>query len=124
VKQSKNLNELGPFFAYPEFSDGVMFSTFDTDNEYIDARAYRAYEQYQPAEYIKPTLFTGIDTEELREIRKTVDAYTNELIKAYITGEKDPFDDGDWENSVSRYKSIGAGKLADSVQVAYDLMEK
>jgi putative aldouronate transport system substrate-binding protein len=107
--QNKHLDELGPFFAYPKYADGVTFSGFQADQEYVDARAYRVYESYKPGEYIKFLHFAG--RSDIQTLRRLVDAYTEESIEAFITGVDDPFDDEAWEAHLQRYRELGIDRL-------------
>jgi len=103
--QNKHISETGAFFAYPFYADSVTFSAFDTSYEYKNARAYRVYEQYQPDEYIKATIFYG--KPEIQSLRRVIGAYTEESIEAFITGAANPFDDAAWEAHLRKYQELG-----------------
>jgi len=107
--QNKHLGELGPFFAYPTFADGVTFSAFDIRHEYVNARAYRLYEQFKPNEFISPVIFHG--RSDIPPLRRSIDAYTEESIRAFITGVADPFDDAAWEAHLQRYRELGVDRF-------------
>jgi hypothetical protein len=121
--QNKHICETGPYFAYPKYADSVTFSAFEADQEYRDARAYRVYKQYEPQEYIKTTLFGNEAIREIQALRQPIDIYTEEMIKAFLTGECDPFDDLAWANYLSKYKELNIEILIDAVQSAYNLCE-
>lgn len=114
--QNKHICELGPFFAYPQYADGVTFLGFEADHEYVNAMAYRLYEQYRPDEYIKTICFDGDNAQDLQVLRKSIDSYTDESIKAFITGGKDPFDDATWETHLRKYKKMGIDTLIGAIK--------
>ena len=109
--QNKHLCEAGPFFAYPKYADKVTFTGFEIDHEYIDARAYFTYAPYEPSEYLR-TFHRGSAAE---AVRTAVDAYTNESIRQFITGEKDPYDDTAWAAHLQKYQELGVQSLIDAV---------
>ena len=107
--QNKHICEMGPFFAYPKYADGVTFSGFEADHEYVNARAYRVYEQYKPKEYIKTLLFEN--AQDWQTLRRAIDAYTDESIEAFITGKKDPFNDAVWAEHLRKYRDMDIDEL-------------
>lgn len=122
--QNKHLSEIGPFFAYPEYANGMTFSANDLDSQYIDARAYRAYEPYRPAAHLGRAQLDNVGSAELQALRSGIDGYTNESIRAFITGESDPFDDQQWEMTLRDYHDLGADRLVAEAQAAYDEKKK
>jgi putative aldouronate transport system substrate-binding protein len=112
--QNKTLGGYGPFFAYPAYADGATFSVRDVDPQYIDARAYRAYGRYKPEEHIRTLPFNGARDEQAR--RQAVDSYTDESIRAFVTGAKDPFDDSDWAAHIAKYQELEIEKLIDAAR--------
>ncbi|MDR2931960.1 MAG: extracellular solute-binding protein [Oscillospiraceae bacterium] len=112
--QNKHLAELGPFFAYPEYANGVTFSANDLDPHYVDARAYRTYEPFQPTELIRYR----------DEGAEAINSYTDNNIEAFITGEKDPFDDTAWQTYVDGFDDRGLEQLVQSAQAAYDAQKR
>ena len=120
VVQNKHICETGPFFAYPKYVDGVTFLGSEAAQEYVNARAYRAYGQYKPDEYIKTVLFYQESLMEQRGVRASVDVYVNENIKKFITGETNPYEDVDWDEYVCGFAGLGIDELLKAVQVAYD----
>ena len=118
--QNKHICELGPFFAYPKYADSVTFSAFEVDQEYRDARAYRVYELYKPKEYVKSLLFESKFAKNMQTSRQAIDEYTDESIKAYITGAKDPFDDTVWALCLQKYQEMNIEELINAIQSAHD----
>jgi putative aldouronate transport system substrate-binding protein len=111
--QNKHINELGPFFAYPEYADGVTFSGFEVSQEYANARAYWVYEQYKPNEYIRTTLLHG--NPDIQSLRRSIDTITEISIEAFITGASDPLDDAVWEAHLQMYREVGIQQFLDAV---------
>ncbi len=112
--QNKTIGEVGPFFAYPRFSNSVNFSGFEADQGYVNARAYRVYEQYQPEIYIN---FTNAQkTDEREALRGPIDDYTTASIRAFITGEEDPSSSEAWLAHLETYRTLGIDRLIASVQ--------
>ena len=118
--QNKHLNEMVPFFAYPKYADSVTFTAFEASQEYRDARAYRAYEQFKPHDYIRTIHFSGADSNDLYDLRRAVDLLTEEHIEAFITGTKNPFDDNVWEAYIREYEKISIDVLLSAVQMDYN----
>jgi putative aldouronate transport system substrate-binding protein len=110
--QNKHFNEINPFYAYPRYADNVTFPAYEAHYEYMNARAYRTYNPYMPTEHITPKLFMG--RTEIQTLRQTIDSYTDESIRAFITGMADPFDDTAWEAHLQRYRELDIGKLINS----------
>ena len=52
--QNKHLNEIGPFYAYLQYADGVTWSGFEADRQYLNARAHQAYSAYLPKDAPPP----------------------------------------------------------------------
>ena len=118
--QNKHLCELGPYYAYPEYADGVAFVAADTDQEYVNARAYRVYSRYASKDHIDSMIFDTGPMIELRNAREAIDAYTEEHIKAFTTGEADPFDDAAWDRYLLGFKNLGVDSFVAAAQEAYD----
>ncbi len=113
--QNKHLCEIGPFYAYPIYADGVYYSGFKSDQGYANARAYQVYQQYDPDEHVGPIdLYEGSFVE-IPALRHDIDTYTDESIQAFITGEIDPFDDKAWAAHLQSYQELGVQMLLDAV---------
>ncbi len=122
--QNKHLVEMGPFFSYPEYADGATWSGFEADQQYIDARGFRAYEAYKPDEFISAIIFEGKDAEELDALRISIEAYTNKHLEAFIKGDADPFDDDVWKEYLNGYDILGLDRLVMAVQKSYTQSRK
>jgi hypothetical protein len=107
--QNKHFGEIGPFYAYPKYADNVTFPAYEANFEYVNARAYRAYSPYMPTEFITPVQFKG--KSEVQVLRQQIDLYTNESVRAFVTGAADPFDDLAWEAHLQGYRELGIDTL-------------
>ncbi len=110
--QNKHICEIGPFFAYPKYAESVTFSGFEVAQEYIDAGAYRAYEPFKPKEHIRAL---PSDYKVPAGLRHSIDQYTDVSIRAFVTGEANPFDDSAWRAHLQKYRELGVGQLLDAV---------
>lgn len=117
--QNKHISELGPFFAYPEYADGVTFTGFESDQEYINARAHWTYEPYIPEERLGALLYTGSISAHAQALRPAIDTYTDECIVRFITGELDPHDDAIWAAVSEKFEQLGWRELVSEAQRAY-----
>ena len=117
--QNKHICELGPFFAYSEYADGVTFTGFESDQEYMNARAQLAYESFLPKESLGALLYTGAVSSEAQALRADIDAYTDDCIVSFITGELDPYDDLAWDDMLREYGKLGVDELLIAVRDAY-----
>ena len=122
--QNKTLLETGPFVTRSKYVDGVAWRGFQADHEYINARAADSYRPYEPAEHIKTILFTGEDSGELGEMRMCIDAYVQEMLQAFITGEANPEDDVVWERYITRYEELGLNLVLESVRQSYEAINR
>lgn len=117
--QNKTLLEAGPFVMRSKYVDGVAWRGFQADHEYINARAAAAYLPYEPAEYIPILLFDGEDADELAKLRTEIDAYTQEMLQAFITGEKDPSDEALWALYTEDYRALGLDRVLRGAEQSY-----
>ena len=122
--QNKNLLELGPFFAYTEYTNGIAWNGIESEQEYINARAYDLYRSYRPPEYIKTIIFEGDDSSHLTEVQRNIDTYTNTNLEKFIQGKLDPYNDTQWNQYIAQYKNLGIGELTLAVQNSYDSLLK
>ncbi|WP_027400534.1 type 2 periplasmic-binding domain-containing protein [Anaerovorax odorimutans] len=121
--QNKNIQELGPFFAYTEYTHGVAWNGIEFDQEYINAHAYKLYRQYRPKDYIKTIIFDGDKASELSEIKRNINLYTDINLQKFIKGELDPYDDLQWTEYINQYKSLEIDKLLTAIQNSYNSLQ-
>lgn len=117
--QNKTLSEMGPFFSYPEYTSGVAWNGIEWDQEYINARAYRLYQKYQPKEYIKTIFMEGDAATNLMQIQKNIEFYTDANLKNFIQGELNPYDDSQWNAYLKKYNDLGIKQLILAMQQSY-----
>ncbi|MBO7336171.1 MAG: hypothetical protein J6U42_04455, partial [Lachnospiraceae bacterium] len=86
--QNKHLNGIGPMYVPDVYLKGVTWNGLNSDAEYVDARAQVGYSDHLPE----------------RRYQGTFDAetasYTDRYIYSFITGERDVFDDNEWDTFV------------------------
>lgn len=117
--QNKTLLETGPFVTRNKYVDGVAWRGFQADHEYINVRGASSYRPYEPEEYISMILFDGEDAGELGEMRAQIGTYTQDMLRAFITGEADPEDDTVWECYIKKYESLGLDLVLEAIQKSY-----
>ncbi len=117
--QNSTLLETGPFVTRSKYVDGVAWRGFQADHEYINARAAAAYHPYEPAEYLPILLFSGEEADELERMRTEIDVYTQDMLRAFITGEADPEDEALWEQYVAGYEALGLNRILEEAQQSY-----
>lgn len=115
---------IGPFVARPEYADNVAWKGYQVNqSSYLEARAFRVYQPYVPAEYIRTILFsTEIETKEQRI--QEASAYTKAWMIDFITGKENIDDDAVWTRYLSGFEPYDIEALIDSVQRSYDRMEE
>jgi ABC-type glycerol-3-phosphate transport system substrate-binding protein len=119
--QNKQISELGPYFAWPSLADSVSYTGFESDAAYIDARAHLAYLPFVPGENIGALLASAALPKDIWQIRRVIDAYTDQSIIDFMTGAHDPRDDEQWTAYQQAYKVMGSEELVDSVQEVYEV---
>lgn len=121
--QNKQLLESGPFYAYEEYTDGVAWNGIESDQEYINARAYNLYRSYRPAEHITTIVYEEYPSLHFRESQTNISAYTDTSLRKFIQGEWDPYDDAQWAEYISQYQILGIDELLPAVQDSYNSLE-
>ena len=121
--QNKQLLESGPFYAYAEYTDGVAWNGIESDQEYINARAYNLYRSYRPAEYITTIVYEEYPSLHLQENQKNISDYTDACLIKFIKGEWDPYNDATWEEYLSEYQILGIDELIPAVQNSYNSLK-
>jgi putative aldouronate transport system substrate-binding protein len=119
--QNKQISELGPYFAWPSLADSVSYTGFDSDAAYIDARAHLAYLPYVPQENIGSLLASATLPEEIQNLRREIDAFTDQSLLEFMTDIRDPNDDAQWQVYQQEYRNLGSEKLIRGVQKAYEV---
>ncbi|MDL2237654.1 hypothetical protein LJC56_07485 [Christensenellaceae bacterium OttesenSCG-928-K19] len=118
--KNKNFSRLGPFVGYPAISDGVAWNGYQSDQRYLNARAARVYQEYEPSSYIG-ALQT---TQYADEVRMLVGEYTKKNLNMFVIGTKDIEDDEEWQQYLDELESLHVGGLVQAVQAVYDASER
>ena len=115
---------VGPFVAQADYVDNVAWKGYQVNqSEYLEARAFRVYQPYAPAEYIRAILFaTDIQAKEQR--LRNVSAYTKAWMVDFIAGKRDIDDDAVWAEYLTGFETYDLESLTASVQRSYDRMEE
>lgn len=120
VVQNKHLNEIGPFYTYPLYADRIIWSGMESDQQYINARVCAACSAYKPQEYIEIILFENEDASTLSASRQAIHAYTEAGLEQFITGEKNPYDETEWQKYLQGYVYLDIDALVAAVQQMYN----
>lgn len=109
--QNKNFSGMGAFYAYSDYADHVTWSGFDP--EYLNARAYLTQLEHVPKESLGLLPLADSDWQE-------VERYTEEMLFAFITGEKDITDDTVWQEYLQGYADRELAGLLIQAQNEYE----
>ncbi len=105
--QNKNFDGIGTMFYYPRYVDGVRYSDYDIG--YFNARALLANESHFRPSGIGLSILTLMQNDAaLARQFGALDAYTQQNIEAFITGEKDMEDDVAFQEFVAGYTRFDA----------------
>lgn len=118
--QNKHLLENGPFLTYSHYANSINWTGPDSDQEYLNARAYNLYSKYRPSEYIKALNFDDVNESELLSMRSSINSYTDKMLVEFIKGSIDPYNNKDWNNYIQHYKTLDIDTFTKAVQVSYD----
>lgn len=121
--QNSHFMGIGPSFISAEYLDGVTWSGFQYDQEYITARAAVSYQRYAPLEYIDTIHFEGPEIEHYQQLRQKIEAYTDSMLISFITGEKDILNDGEWQATMEATRMLGLEEYIQAVSRAYNALE-
>ena len=110
--QNKNFSGIGPFYLSQKYIDGVTWNGVNSEIRYIDVHASLSYETFYPS-YIAEFP----DQQAVNTIRKSLDAYTDNMITAFITGEADVTDDRMWEEFQKGCTALGMHELLSQCEV-------
>lgn len=114
--KNKTFSQVGPFIGYPAISDGVAWNGYQADQRYLNARAARVYQDYEPQEYVGAVQ----TTQQADEIRQLIEDYTRRNMSMFILGTKDIDDDTEWQQYLDDLDALQVNALVYGVQAAYD----
>ncbi len=69
---------------------------------------------------LPPLYLTEEQAGQVGELATTINGYVLESIAAFTIGDRDPNDDGAWEEYISTLDSMGIAPYLESWQAAYD----
>lgn len=115
----RHFGQAGPFVSWQRYADGVAWNGYQADQRYLDARAARVYEAYEPEEYIKVLLLD----DEAQAIQADIKAYTRQMLEAFITGEKSPADEEAWRDYLDEFERLGLDRLLAAAQASHNQLE-
>lgn len=107
-------------------SDFRLAEVVDPENPTFEAPLYQnTVENYFPyAEDISlqlpPLYLTEEQAGQVGELATTINGYVLESIAAFTLGDRDPNDDGAWDEYISTLDSMGVAPYLESWQAAYD----
>ncbi len=90
--QNKHLNGIGVMVVPEKYLRGVTWNGVNSDAEYIDARAQMSYSAFLPGQ-------TSADRYDSK-----LSAYMDTAVTAFVIGEKDITDDGEWKDYTERVR--------------------
>ncbi len=100
--QNKNFDGIGSMFYYPQYVDGVRYSDYDIG--YFNARALLSNESHFRPSGIGLSILTLMQRDRsLAQQFSALDAYTQQNLEAFISGEKDIADDAVFREFMDGY---------------------
>ena len=121
--QNKNFAGIGPQYIYAKYADREVWSGFDADPMYINARAYQTYSAYFPQKTISAGLLQGQNSSGWSEVEKAIDIYAEQYLEDFITGKRDILSDAQWQTYVEGYEALKLSEMTAALQAAYDKQE-
>lgn len=113
---NKTLLQAGPFVSYPSYTDSVAWNGFQTDYWYMNARAARAYSQYETDEPLQ-LLQSNDDLENKMSALKD---YVKLHMKEFVTGETDIENNAEWESYKSGFAKLDLNTIIYTVRKGID----
>ena len=103
--------------------------TLVSDKSYInfwEAKKMLRYKETVEVEYesLLPFAYTKEENNERTTLRSDIVNYVSKMKSSFMTGEKDPNSDKDWNEYVNQVKKMGYDRLMEIEQAAYDRLMK
>ncbi len=117
--QNKHLMQICPYVSRSKYSGGVTWNGEKTDGEYMNAQATSLYQDCEPDEFVKVLIYTPEEEEQIQKIRTDIEAHVGETVIAFITGERDIYDDSEWQKVVEEFDDLGLNEFLSVAQIAY-----
>ena len=117
VRQNSHWQGKGP--GYRDYNIGLGVAVTESNPmDYEIARSSLAYKKLMPEEYIVKLVYDAGEYDEVARISGDIMSYVNSATVDFITGTKDI--DANWDKFVSDLNSLGAERLKEIMQNAYD----
>lgn len=117
VRQNSHWHGNGPGYRDYDIGLGVAI-TESNPMDYEIARSSLVYKNLMPKEYIVKLVYNIDEYDEVAKISGEIMSYVNNSTVEFITGAKDI--DANWDKFVSDLNSLGAERLKDIMQAAYN----
>ncbi len=111
-------NVIGPYITIDKFAQAVAWKGYQVNqNEYMQARAFRTYEDYEVAQSLSPLLFERNKDNYANTMLLIKEHTINQMI-AFITGTKDITNDEHWQEYIDSFEHIDQMEFV--IQQLYD----
>lgn len=111
--QNKHLAGIGPWFAYPEYADHVMWSGYSSDQKYIDARARKDYEAFFPRQSV---YLPNNDPDINRKYTETT-SLVEGMLRGFVHGQLDATNDADWADYLELLEQMGYQEVLEAAEL-------
>ncbi|MCL2832288.1 MAG: extracellular solute-binding protein [Treponema sp.] len=110
----------GPSILFLGLTDGQVASDNPLNNELWVSKAVPLYRDKAPpqANRVDRTLFTPQESDQIMDLRNTINGYVNENLAAFVMGQKSI--ERDWDSYVAELNRIGLSRYLDLTQSGYD----
>jgi len=119
-------HSLGTIIAAPGFYDDVYFDD-GSWNARVTSMCVEAKKAYNaapwPTEMFTTVSYTSEENEVVSELQTIYKDYIKSSRALFVTGEKDPSNDADWEAYLAELEDLGQAELMGAAQAAYDRMK-
>ncbi len=103
---------IGPFITIDKFAEAITWKGYQVNqNEYLQARAFRIYEEFETEQSLSP-LFFAQNQSEYEEMMLKIEEYTLLNMIDFITGEKDINSDEHWQEYLNGFEHVEQIELA------------
>lgn len=117
VRQNSHWHGNGP--GYRDYNIGLGVAITESNPmDYEIVRSSLVYKNLMPKEYIVKLVYNIDEYDEVAKISGEIMSYVNNSTVEFITGAKDI--DANWDKFVSDLNSLGAERLKDIMQAAYN----
>mgnify|MGYP000966073868 CR=1 FL=1 len=86
----------------------------------MNAQSALLHKGFEPQEYIKMMIYTPEEEGNIKDIRTSIEAHVKETVIDFITGNRDIYDDAEWQKYLNEFYSLKLSELLEVAQKAYD----